>query len=182
MKSKISFVFFLLFVIFYLSINQFHSSIQISHSNKTRICCLILTTSNYFQTRARAVNQTWAPRCDKYFFISEQQTSQLPILPIKNLTNGYQHLTKKSTLAFFYVYEHFFQYFDWFVKADDDTYIFVENLRSFLGKQNPSRPISFGYNYKVRIELNERKSNENLRLHFSQLSKMAFNRVVQRMF
>jgi len=144
--------------IFYLSINQLISNTQMNSNKKSsinsaRICCLILTTPKYFNTRTRAVNATWARRCDKYLFISEysNNTHHFPIAPIQHLTVGYKHLTKKSTLAFYYAYENLIDQFDWFVKADDDTYIIIENLKSFLQKQNSSEPITFGYNFKVYL-------------------------------
>lgn len=124
-----------------------------------RVCCLIITSPAYHLTRAHAINETWAPRCDSYFFISEssqqnltnediQLTRSLPIAPIANLTPGYDHLTQKSTLAFLFAYENQHDT-DWFVKADDDTYLIVENLKLFLSKQNSSEPITFGFNFKV---------------------------------
>jgi hypothetical protein len=70
---------------------------------------------------------------------------------LENLTIGRDHLTQKTTLALKYVYEKFINDFDWFVKADDDTYMFVENLKSFLKDQNTSLPITFGYNFKVSV-------------------------------
>ena len=126
-----------------------------------RVLCLILTTPKYFRTRAKAVNETWAPHCDGYYFISEPSadknpnsaevniSKKLPIAPIKNITVGYEHLTQKSVLAFLFAYEHHFNDFDWFIKADDDTYLFVDNLRTFLSDKNSSDPVTFGYNFKV---------------------------------
>jgi glycoprotein-N-acetylgalactosamine 3-beta-galactosyltransferase len=158
-KSFLIIIYTLLFL-FYLCIHQFTSYTQtISYKktdiNSVRICCLILTAPKYFHTRARAVNITWAPRCDKFLFISEysNNTYYLPLAPIKNLTAGYEHLTKKTTLAFHYAYENFINQFDWFVKADDDTYIIIENLKIFLQKHNSSQPITFGYNFKVCLKL-----------------------------
>ena len=126
---------------------------QIYSKSRIRIYCFILTTPKYYDTRARAVNSTWAPRCDRFSFISEysNDTKGLPIIPIVNLTPGYAHLTQKSTLAFHYIYENFLNDYDWFVKTDDDTYLFVENLRLFLSKQNSSEPITFGYNIREYV-------------------------------
>ncbi|CAF0970060.1 unnamed protein product [Rotaria sordida] len=124
-----------------------------------RICCLILTTPKNFLTRAKAINETWAPRCDRYVFVTEYPreemtaeqisfTEQIPIAPIKGIVPGYEHLTQKSVLAFLYAYENYLNDFDWFIKADDDTYLIIEHLKKFLSKQNSSEPITFGYNFK----------------------------------
>jgi glycoprotein-N-acetylgalactosamine 3-beta-galactosyltransferase len=114
----------------------------------------------YYLTRAKAVNDTWAPRCDRYYFISDPSSKnltreqmkiakELPIAPIKNITSGYDHLTSKSAQAFLFAYEHHVHNFDWFVKADDDTYLIVDHLKAFLREQNSSEPITFGFNFKV---------------------------------
>ncbi|CAF2622327.1 unnamed protein product [Rotaria sp. Silwood2] len=141
---------------------QFSRGKNLSHPSSVRVLCLILTTPKYILTRAKAVYETWAPQCDRYFFITESLgnnvtskqsnfTEQIPIAPIKNITAGYDHLTQKSTLAFLFAYENYFNDFDWFVKADDDTYVIVENLKTFLSEQNTSEPVTFGYNFKVHV-------------------------------
>ncbi|CAF1103691.1 unnamed protein product [Adineta steineri] len=127
-----------------------------------RVLCLILTTPKYFLDRVKAVNDTWGPRCDRYLFVTDYTpqtmtpeqinfTQQIPIAPIQNITPGYDHLTQKTTLAFLFAYEKYFNDFDWFVKADDDTYLIVENLKAFLSQQNASEPVTFGYNFKVIV-------------------------------
>jgi hypothetical protein len=122
-------------------------------TRSVRIYCMILTSPKYFETRARAVNLTWAPRCDKYHFISEESDTEidLPIAPIAGLKAGYNQLTLKTSLALVYAYKHFRNDFDWFVKADDDTYLLVENLRKFLQTHDSREPVTFGYNFKVNF-------------------------------
>ena len=73
---------------------------------------------------------------------SNTKKKGLPLAPIGNLSSGYWRLTLKTTLAFHYAYEHFLNDYDWFVKADDDTYLFIENLRLFLQTKNTSEPIT----------------------------------------
>jgi hypothetical protein len=47
--------------------------------------------------------------------------------------------------AFRYVYEHYKDDADWFMKADDDTYVILENLRYFLRDYKSSDPVYFRF-------------------------------------
>ncbi|UJR21988.1 hypothetical protein I4U23_025056 [Adineta vaga] len=144
--------------------NDFDDDTFDTYSNRSgSICCLVLTSPKYFFTRARAINSTWGLRCDGLFFISEyahknmtykqkQFAKRIPIAPIDNIQPGYQHLTEKTVLAFLFAYKNYFHAFDWFVKADDDTYLIVEYLKEFLKLQDPSEPVTFGYNFKVLVD------------------------------
>jgi hypothetical protein len=135
---------------------------NLTNASSPRILCLILTSPKNFLTRTKAINDTWAPRCTRYYFVTEHDPKilkpeeltfiqQVPLAPIKNISAGYEHLTQKSTLAFLFAYEKHFKDFEWFIKADDDTYLFVDHLKTFLREQNSTEPVTFGYNFKVVI-------------------------------
>jgi len=158
-RNKTILILVVFVLIFYLSIRSLSAifKLNISKENNSqpqvRIYCFILTAPQFLNTRALAINSTWARRCDGYSFISEysNDTKGLPIAPIRNLSSSYDYLTQKSTSALLYIYENFLNDYDWFFKADDDTYLFVENLKLFLKDKNTSKPITFGYNFKVGI-------------------------------
>lgn len=144
-------------------IYQFDRNATSNNASSPRVLCLILTSPKSLLTLAKAVNNTWAPRCTGYYFITEYDSNslrpdqlefarQLPIAPIDNITAGFDHLTQKSTLAFLFAYENHFDDFDWFLKADDDTYLFVDHLQTFLSDKNTSDPVTYGYNFKVTID------------------------------
>jgi glycoprotein-N-acetylgalactosamine 3-beta-galactosyltransferase len=65
-------------------------------------------------------------------------------LVVLNVTEGRRQLWGKTRSAFSYVYKRYGDSFDWFLKADDDTYFIVENLRYFLNAQDPDKLLLFG--------------------------------------
>jgi glycoprotein-N-acetylgalactosamine 3-beta-galactosyltransferase len=59
----------------------------------------------------------------------------------------------KTKEAFKYVYKKHLNEYDWFMKADDDTYVIVENLRYFLHDKDPKSPTYYGLKrYIFRIK------------------------------
>ena len=53
--------------------------------------------------------------------------------------------------AFDLIYEKHFNEYDWFLKADDDTYVIMENLRYLLSKESPGEPVFFGHHFKPNV-------------------------------
>ena len=50
--------------------------------------------------------------------------------------------------AFAYVWENHRDEADWFLKADDDTFVILENLKDLLRNYNSEKPIQFGHRFK----------------------------------
>lgn len=126
----------------------------------TRVCCLIVTMPKNLLTKAKAVERTWGKRCDQRYYVSEplyanatnDQKSfakkiELPHFP--EILVGRKHLIQKTVFGYIYAYEKFYNSCDWFLKADDDTYIIMHNLKKFLSQQNTSEPKTYGYNFRV---------------------------------
>ncbi|XP_052280822.1 glycoprotein-N-acetylgalactosamine 3-beta-galactosyltransferase 1-like [Dreissena polymorpha] len=58
---------------------------------------------------------------------------------------GYDNLTEKFREILQLLNLQEMEHFDWFLKADDDTYVIMENMRFLLKGLNPETPAYLGY-------------------------------------
>ncbi|XP_076094875.1 glycoprotein-N-acetylgalactosamine 3-beta-galactosyltransferase 1-like isoform X1 [Mytilus galloprovincialis] len=114
-----------------------------------RVLCWIMTGPQNLDKKAIHVKKTWAKRCNILIFISSVTNTSFPTVGL-NISEGREHLTGKTMQAFRYVYEHYKDQADWFMKADDDTFVILENLRYFLKDYKPSDPVYFGQLFNLR--------------------------------
>jgi len=118
---------------------------------KVRVLCWVMTCPANLARKAIHVKKTWGKRCNVLLFFSSVTNTSFPTIGL-NVSEGREHLTAKSRQAFRYVYEHHFNDADWFMKADDDTYVIVENLRYFLSSFNTQDPVYFGHHFKPIVK------------------------------
>jgi hypothetical protein len=62
----------------------------------------------------------------------------------------YWKLTDKVLRTFEHVFIKYNNY-DWYLKCDDDTFVFYENLKAFLLTKNSSNPETYGTDYKKPV-------------------------------
>ena len=91
--------------------------------------------------------QTWGKRCDKLLVMSSKQNDTFPTVGL-NVTAGRDHIGAKVLAAWKYIYKHYVEDYDFFVKTDPDTYLVVENLLDFLKDKDPELPHYYGHRYK----------------------------------
>nr|CAH8832174.1 unnamed protein product [Trichobilharzia regenti] len=112
-----------------------------------RLLCYINTIPKTHKTKAMHVKNSWAKRCTKYLFMSSKSDDELPTVKLNlSYPESRKHLWSKMRAILRYVYQYRNDY-DYFLKADDDTFVVIENLRSVLSRQNPNDPFMMGYNF-----------------------------------
>lgn len=115
--------------------------------NEVKILCLILTYEQNHKKKAIHVKNTWGSRCNKLIFVSNVTDTELGSVNLQK-NDHYDILWGKVKHALAYAYDNFYSDFDWFFKADDDTYALLDNMRFMLSAYSPNDPIYFGNKFK----------------------------------
>ncbi|KAL3310708.1 hypothetical protein Ciccas_010721 [Cichlidogyrus casuarinus] len=112
------------------------------------LMCFILSQPSNIG-KAKIVNSTWAPLCDGYVFVLGNAT--LPGLPSLNLpiVDSRRNLVFKTSSTILHMHKYFGHKYDFFLKADDDTYVLVNNLRYFMRDLDPEKKTIAGRHAKV---------------------------------
>lgn len=110
-----------------------------------RLLCLILTREKHLATNVFAVNQTWASRCDKHFYVINSEQTHSGSSNVSDATTDRSQLVYTIPAAYRMVYDKYINDFDFVLKAEDDTYVVVENLKYLLWHYNSSEPGYLGY-------------------------------------
>merc|ERR1719228_2765594 len=95
-------------------------------AEEIRILSLVMTHPGNHQKRGLRVLNTWGRRCTYIEFLSTQDDKDIPVI-VSPSKEGYWNIWGKTKFGFKTAYEKYYDKVDW-VKADDDTYVIVENL------------------------------------------------------
>jgi len=124
-------------------------------TTKPRILCWILSVDNPTNNqKSQSVVDTWGTRCDKLLIVKNgthlQEVGNILTLPIAH--EGRNILWQKVSSASKYIFDKYSNQYDWFMKADDDTYVIVESLRAFLSQHDPRDPVYFGHKLRPFVK------------------------------
>ena len=132
-----------------VTVSQNATHTPVVTSGGPRILCWVLTDSDLAK-KTEPVRETWTQRCDKAIFMSSRRNRNFPMIGLGG-SSGRSHLATKSKAAWKYVYEHHVNDFDYFLKADTDTYVIVENLKAYLRSRDPTKAEYFGHRFSPKF-------------------------------
>jgi len=116
-----------------------------------RILCLVMTQPKNHGTRGAMIMKTWGRKCTHIKFLTTKDDENIPALKIP-VEEEYNHIWGKTKYGFKTAYEEYHDKVDWVMKADDDTYVIMENLRYLLSSLNSSDPVWVGCEFKMLVK------------------------------
>ena len=120
--------------------------------HKVRILCIVPTIQEHVDSgHVQMVNVTWGRKCNKILFSLCPKEHRHDFIKTCMFSENKKNLIGKITFSFFYVYKNYINEFDWILKADDDTYIVIENLRYLLSHYDSNSPGYTGYHFKAFV-------------------------------
>ncbi|XP_073519375.1 glycoprotein-N-acetylgalactosamine 3-beta-galactosyltransferase 1-like [Phyllobates terribilis] len=127
------------------------SSISEELKRKVRVLCWIMTAPKNLKKKALHVKYSWTRHCNVTLFMSSVTNEKFPTTGL-GTKEGRSQLYWKTIKAFHYIHKHYLDQADWFLKADDDTYLVLENLCLMLSNYTSDQPIYFGKRFKLFVK------------------------------
>ncbi|KAK1160382.1 glycoprotein-N-acetylgalactosamine 3-beta-galactosyltransferase 1-like [Acipenser oxyrinchus oxyrinchus] len=121
-----------------------------SPDSGVRILCWVMTSPQSLQSKARHIKTTWGAMT-QLLFLSSVSDPSFPALGL-NTSEGRSQLYRKTMAAFTLLHDRYLQHADWFLKADDDSYVVIENLRRLLSKHDPQDPVYLGRRFSPYLK------------------------------
>ncbi|CAG0902423.1 unnamed protein product [Darwinula stevensoni] len=110
-----------------------NASIPPAHIKEPKVACMVVTTPKYHMLRAVHVMATWGRHCNWIVFLTSKRDPLLrEVIITPSEDENYDRLWWKVSHGFKMVHSKYLDMADFFVKADDDTYIVMENLKHFI--------------------------------------------------
>lgn len=125
-------------------INLYESDLADELFRNVKVLCWIMISPKFHHTRGVHIKKTWGRRCNKLLFMSSIADPEIDSIALP-VTEKITHLWSKTKEAFKYINDHHLNDADWFLKADDDTYMIMENVRHMLYQYKPETSLYFGH-------------------------------------
>ncbi|EQC33506.1 hypothetical protein SDRG_09015 [Saprolegnia diclina VS20] len=144
-----------------LDLDASNAALDVVHvapaTDAPRVLCFVNTISPHHETRARAIRDTWGPRCDKLVFLSNVTDASIGAVAV-DAPADHDHLWQKHKASLAYIWATYGHAYDWFYKADDDAYVILENLRAYLrspeiAMQTDLVPLQLGHRFRLPSDL-----------------------------
>ena len=109
-----------------------HDAADNTGKSRAKIFCLVYTIDKGHSS-IPAIRETWAQKCDGFMVGSNKTDASIGAVNIvHDGPEEYNNIWQKVRSMWSYVYDNYYEKYDWFHIGGDDLYLLVENLRLYL--------------------------------------------------
>lgn len=99
---------------------------------REKIFCTVYTIAKNHE-KLHNIRETWGQKCDGFMVASDKTDKDLGTVNIPHEgPEEYHNIWQKVRSIWSYVYDNYYEEYDWFHIGGDDLYLLVENLRLYL--------------------------------------------------
>jgi glycoprotein-N-acetylgalactosamine 3-beta-galactosyltransferase len=99
---------------------------------RAKIFCMVYTIEKNHD-KIPIIRNTWGQKCDGFIVASNKTDKELNTVNIPHEgPEEYHNIWQKVRSMWSYVYDNYYEDYDWFHIGGDDLYVIVENLRLYL--------------------------------------------------
>ncbi|CAB9512897.1 acetylgalactosamine 3-beta-galactosyltransferase 1 [Seminavis robusta] len=107
------------------------------HRTPVRLLCIVYTTESSHVDKIPALRNTWGPKCDGFMVASTKTDLSLNTAEIPHKgEEKYENIWQKIRSVWSYVYDNYYQEYDWFHIGGEDMFVIPENLKSYLESED----------------------------------------------
>jgi len=100
--------------------------------HRPKILCVIFTVQKNHD-RLAGVSRTWGPKCDGIVYASDKTDRVIGTVNIPHEgKEEYNNIWQKNRSIWSYVYDNYYEKYDYFHSGGDDVFLVMENLRLYL--------------------------------------------------
>eukprot|EP00536_Pseudo-nitzschia_multiseries_P005131 jgi/Psemu1/254218/estExt_Genewise1Plus.C_930072 len=111
---------------------EYNKKMEESGTKRDKIFCLVYTIEKA-HPKIPLIRETWAPKCDGFMVGSTKTDPSIDAVNIPHEgPEEYDNIWQKVRSMWSYIYDNYYEKYDWFHIGGDDLFLLVENLRYYL--------------------------------------------------
>ena len=123
----------------YLALQRIRLSRPKEHQPSSSLFCGVYSTSVRIEN-IKSIQATWGPECEGFMVASNVTDTMLDMVNIPHRgPEIYKNMWFKVQSMLVYIYDNYFDDFDWFHIGGDDMMVLVPNLKSYLDSDDIRR-------------------------------------------
>jgi len=130
---------FIIYLICFINSDNAKSIYTEDISKPPAIFCFVLSANDHHLTSSQAIVYSWGKRCDRFYFVTRLQNTSADLMMLERFEKTIDitptTITQHTLNVLRYLdNELLFSSYQWFIRATDDSFVIIPNLRRLIAQ------------------------------------------------